>query len=531
MATEGWVRPKHGALELIARLNEMFGADHVDFQPCYEGVPRRRYLHHLARWGTRVQFRVHCNDVQTSLRGLLERVFFHWEVIDGVPMMVRPHRPDSDFVHQRLGQQRSDLLKLCGPVAPLTRAQFLAPLGGSKLARYTKAADSVEERPIERKDAFLDTFVKAEKLNVTAKEDPDPRVIQPRSARYCYAVGLYIKACEHPIYHGIDRMFGRRTVMKGLNADQRGRAFSRAWDEFVHPCAVGLDASRFDQHVSMSLLAFEHSIYNSMFHSPELKRLLKMQLVNTGHVRCPDGHIKYTVEGSRMSGDMNTSLGNVLLMCLMVRAYLTTKPFKIALLNDGDDCVLIMEAAHVGCLDDLPTWFAELGMVMKVEPPVYVLEEVEFCQAHPVRVSEGVWRMVRDPRIVMSKDLCVVRPVRDVGTWNRYRLAIGECGLALAGDVPIFCEFYNSLIQGAVVSDRSRRKMMKAPLETGMEYLARGMHRKYREPESVARVSFCLAFGIWPDLQVAIENVLRGKIPLWRNPDIVEHVANEFALL
>jgi hypothetical protein len=142
----------------------------------------------------------------------------------------------------------------------------------------------------------MQTFVKAEKLNVSAKSDPDPRVIQPRSSRYCYAVGLYIKAVEHMLYKAIDSLFGARTVMKGLNADQRGAAFHEAWNRFKDPVAVGLDASRFDQHVSTALLQLEHSIYLACFdNDEELERLLNMQLVNRGFVRCAEGSIRYVV--------------------------------------------------------------------------------------------------------------------------------------------------------------------------------------------------------------------------------------------
>ncbi len=518
-------------MQLISALNSAKGVDRVVYLPESLGPAKRRMLHHLAGLGSGVQYRVHCPDVKTAMRGLLERVFYHWEVVNGQRVMVRPHRPDPVLVGKLLGPSRSQLLRRAGTATPWTREQFLAPLSGSKLARYTVAADSVEALDIEKKDAYLQTFVKAEKLNVTAKSDPDPRVIQPRSARYCYAVGLYIKGCEHRIYKAIDRMFGQKTVMKGLNADQRGMAFHKVWSSFTDPVAIGLDASRFDQHVSRALLEFEHSVYNAMYNEPELARLLTMQLVNKGFVRAVDGTIKYTVEGSRMSGDMNTSLGNVLLMCLMVHAYLQDKPFRSALLNDGDDCVVIVERGDATALDDLPDWFLQLGMIMKVEPAVDVLEEIEFCQAHPIEVTPGVWRMVRDPRVVLSKDLCVVKPVRDEQTWKKFRRAIGECGLALAGDVPVFNQFYSALFRDTTLSKGAMKKFRKRSPETGMDYLALGMHPKFSEPTSCCRVSFAKAFGIWPDLQVAMEQEYANVVVTWREPQTVPHVFDIFELL
>jgi len=528
MVTEGWVRPKRDAEELIERLNVPNRPDRVVFSPNPAGPSRIRLLTHLVPWGTGVQYRVHCPDVKTAMRGLLERVFYHWEEVDGRQQMVRPHQPTQEIVDALLGRSRAELLRRTGHVTPWTRDQFLAPLGGSKLARYSDAADSVEADPVTERDAYLQTFVKAEKLNVTAKSDPDPRVIQPRNPRYCYAVGLYIKACEHMVYKAINRMFGRKTVMKGLNADERGAAFSRTWAEFVDPVAIGLDASRFDQHVSRVLLEFEHSVYNSIYHEPELARLLRMQLVNKGFVRAEDGTIKYTVEGSRMSGDMNTSLGNVLLMCLMCHAYLAGKPFKTALLNDGDDCVVMCERENVEAFADIPEWFRQLGMIMKVDRPVFVLEEVQFCQSQPVEVQPGCWRMVRDPNCVLSKDACVVKPVRDKTNFDFFRKAISDCGLALAGDVPVFCEYYTALGRSVNQTKRFNRRWRDRRPETGMDFLALRMPIKYQEPSVCARVSFSKAFGIWPDQQVAMEQEYRRAAAVWARPTIVSHVVERF---
>lgn len=534
------IRPKAGAQQLIEALER---PNHVWISSQAGGPLKERILHNLCSLGTGVQYRVHSPDIQTALRGLLERVFYHWEVrrvpvlvgpkhfvLRDEKVMVRPHRPSRTTVRNLLGEARRQLLRRTYSIAPLSREEFLAPLSGSKLARYSDAADSVEVSPIEPRDAYLQTFVKAEKLNISAKPDPDPRVIQPRNPRFNYAVGVYVKGAEHCLYQAINRMFGSLTVMKGLNADARGRAFKRSWDKYINPVAVGLDASRFDQHVSRTLLEFEHSIYNSMFREAELAKLLRMQLRNRGFVRASDGTIKYKVEGSRMSGDMNTSLGNVLLMCLFVWSYMNGKGIRYSLLNDGDDCVLMLERDHFHHLDDLPDWFKEIGMVMKVEDPVYELEAVEFCQSHPVEITPGNWRMIRDPRVTLSKDCYCVKPVRDVNTWNMMRYSISECGLALAGDVPVFNEFYSALGRGADLSKRSLRKLMNRGPETGMQFLAIGMHRKYQTPTTTCRVSFAKAFGIWPDEQVAMEEQYRIIQPVWCEPDNVLHTVDEFNL-
>lgn len=534
METDGWVRPKPGADDLIWDLNAERGWDHLDYHRSMQGPSKLRKLHHMVRWGTGVQYRVHCPDVQTAVRGLLERVFYHWETDDeGERHMVRPYRPEREVVFATLGPARNALLRHTWEVSPWTREQFLAPLSSSKLARYTEAADSFEAEPISPKDAYLQTFVKAEKLNVTAKSDPDPRVIQPRRPRFNYAVGRYTKAAEKMLYKAIDKLFGNSvpTVMKGLNADKRGAAFARAWGLFDNPVAVGLDASRFDEHVSRGMLEFEHSVYLAIFrHDRELAEYLNMQLRNKGFVRSEDGYVRYRIEGSRMSGDINTSEGNIILMCLMVYAYMFGKGFRYHLFNDGDDCVLIFERENLADLDDLPEWFAAMGMIMKVEEPVYELELVEFCQSHPIEVDPGVWRMVRDPRVTLSKDLAIVKPVRDEATWTRYRYAVGQCGLALAGDLPVLNHFYHSLQKDAVLSKRQRARMRRRGPETGMEYLALGMSPKFSEPSTCARISFAKAFDIWPDMQIAMEREYARRRAQYVVPKSTSYVVDIFHL-
>jgi hypothetical protein len=518
---------KPNAVELIEQLNAEESRNSVAVF-LEAGVTRIRRLVHLATYGLGVQYRVHCNDVQTALRGLLERVFFHWEEVDGVKVMTRPFRPSRSTVLDVLGVARAALLELVPAVMPLTRSQFLARLGGSKLVRYTKAADSVEQYPVTTEDSFVSTFVKAEKLNMSAKPDPDPRVIQPRGFRFLYSIGLYIKAIEPVIYRALDRLFGQRTVMKGRNADQRGSAIHKAWKRYVKPAAIGIDASRWDQHVSAALLWFEISVYWSIIACSWFKYLLRMLLHNVGFVRCPDGTIKYQVDGSRMSGDMNTALGNVLLMCLCIWSYLRGKSFHVSLINDGDDCVLICESEHVNQFSDLSEWFARLGFVMKVEKPVYVLEEIEFCQSRPVEVAPGVYRMVRDPRVTLDKDLCSVKPIFTRDDFDFHRSAVAQCGLSLAGDVPVYNEFYRGLLPDTI-SRRMQKRLKLRPLETGADYLSLGMHHEYvAEPWQGTRISFAKAFGIQPDEQVALERRYRSLRPTWREPTQVQTVLSVY---
>lgn len=501
-------------------------------QELAQGAAKVRYLYSLAPVGGGRTYRVHNADVHTALRGLLTRVLLRKVVIGGIPTLQPMQDPPRQLVRQLLIPSRNSLLSHVKPVDKMTFDQFIAPFGGSKKARYVEAYASLEVDPISKRDAYLSTFVKAEKLDFSVDDDPDPRIIQPRSPRYLVALGMYIRAIEPVLFKAINKLFGRKTVMKGLNADQRGMALSAAWNEFQRPVSKDFDAKRWDQTMSVPILEVEHSTYTSMIRERELEDLLRMQLHNTGFVRCADGECRYSVCGRRCSGDPNTACGNVTVMCLCMHSFIKTLPCKVALLNDGDDCILICEEEDQHHLDALPQFFQQLGITMKPGMSSDVLERVDFCQSRPVQVCLGRWRMVRDPRASLTKDSYSVKQINNETEWNYQRMAIAECGLALAGDLPVLGHYYSMLGRGVPVEkcDRLRLRYDRRQLETGFDFLARGLHHKFTEPSEIARESFALAFDIWPDLQRAMEAEYQRLTPSWGVNPIVDDVVNMFDL-
>jgi hypothetical protein len=297
-------------------------------------------------------------------------------------------------------------------------------------------------------------------------------------------------------------VFGGPVVVKGMNAQQRGRLISTKWSKFSHPVAVGLDAKRFDQHTSVQALRWEHSVYLKLYkNDPKLAMLLEWQLNNRGFGRCQDGDIFYRTVGSRMSGDMNTALGNVLIMCGLMWTYMRTLGIDYEFVNDGDDCILIVEQKHERRLDTLVPWFREMGYVMEREPSVTCLERINFCQSQPI--FDGTeYRMVRVPKSTLTKDLISFKSARCREEWESARLAIAQCGAALAGDMPVFWQFYSMLGSGL----EGRRPNWGNDLP-GMFFLSLGMETKCSPPSPETRLSFYLAFDITPDEQVALEEL------------------------
>jgi len=385
---------------------------------------------------------------------------------------------------------------------------------------YQRAMESLNIKGIKKKDSYIGVFVKFEKLRFKSDKTPVPRVISPRKPRYNLELGTYIRPIEKRIYTLIDKLFGSKTVMKGLNMEQRGEIIYKHFTSYQKCVAISLDASRFDQHVSVSALQWEHTMYKIFWpRNNHFRKLLKWQLLNRGFAVLPDGRVSYTVKGKRQSGDVTTSLGNILIMCSIVHALAKFLEIDLKLVNDGDDCTVFMEEHDALKFETaVKEWFLEFGFNVVVEARVYKVEHVSFCQAQPV-FDGSKYVMVRDPRTSIAKDCISLKPLDNDKITCRFAASIGLGGLSMVGGIPIVQEFYQSLVHSAdgakPLDDVSLRK-----------YTGRGvgMSRHYVEPCANARLSFYNAFGVPPDGQVAIEEVYRGSRIGKVGDDGVDHI-------
>lgn len=477
------------------------------------GFPKERRFVGLSGWRTQSIMGVHNHNLTNVLRGLVERVY----KVEGNNGLQTPPRP-VEGAFDRLSNFRQRLLRKIH-CRMWSYDELLLSYTGAKKLRMQEAIESLSVRGVQRTDAVLRTFVKAEKINFTSKPDPAPRVIQPRDPRYNAAVGRYLKAVEHPVYAAIAEVWGGPTVMKGYNASEVAANIVDAWGQFRVPVAIGLDASRFDQHVSAAALRWEHTVYNAIFRSRELQRLLEWQIDNRGKAYTPDGVVSYRVEGCRMSGDMNTALGNCLIMCGLVWEMCNERKIRARLINNGDDCVLICEKSDLQRLPNIKKWFLEFGFNMKQEPTVDILEKIEFCQMHPV-YDGNAWVMCRSPNTGLMKDLTNIRPQMredgsiDTDAFARWCGAVGTAGLSLAAGIPIFDAHYKAMLRFGAKGGRGRVAGF-GDNSTGFEWLCQRMDRHAESISDSARVSFWRAFGITPGMQVAVEEHIRS-VTSWR---------------
>jgi len=474
--------------------------NHPDLKVVYTGgLCRPRNTYCFTRLSSEVDYAVYDVDIHTLERAVKERVFFVCK--DGV--YSPPPRPDPSYFAQQLIGIKQFLKHHATYTTPLRAHEFAESYQGRRRTVYIKAAHDNHVLGFDDRSATIRAFVKAEKYNFSAKKDPVPRIIQPRDPRYLVETGRYIKPIEKKIYNIIDLAFGERTVFKGLNMRDRGSHMYQQWSKYSDPVAIGLDASRFDQHVSNCALEWEHSVYQMFYPGDDFfKHLMKLQRSNKCVGSTRDGYLKYRTPHNRMSGDSNTSLGNVLLMCSFVHSYKLYLGIEFSLCNDGDDCVLICERGDEQRIrETVEDYFLGLGFTMTVEPTVDVFEQIEFCQAHPVFDQYGGYTMVRDPRISLSKDAVSLKPLNHPHTTRMWMAAVGLGGTALTSGMPVLQAYYDYFVRHS----EGARPMSDPTLEGGFFRLGAGMLRKRTPVSAETRCSFWLAFDIPPESQLVLE--------------------------
>lgn len=439
---------------------------------------------------------------QTLERAVKERVFR----VKSQTGFTETPKPSAGYFQSKLGGFRLALRRFLPKTAPWSHREFVDSYRGRKKEIYEQALVDLYTgyNDIERESA-VEVFIKNEKTDRSTKADPVPRVISPRRPLYNLRVGRYLKKIEHPVFKSIGRLFGHPTVMKGYNISETARLLREKWDMLNDPVAVGIDASRFDQHVSMEALEFEHSVYMDTFARKKdrhkLAGLLKWQLENRCTGYTPDGLLKYTTQGTRMSGDMNTSLGNCVLMCGMVWTYLQEKKVVGHLANNGDDCVVFMERKDLNRFSDgLNAWFLKLGFNMVVEPAVAEFGELEFCQTKPIYDGSS-WVMCRNPRTAIAKDSVMLSPYQSIGKFLGWLDAVGTGGLSMTGGLPVFQSFYSMYIRSGM-----RRHIPDELLSWNMlQHRKHGAVRERAVVSDQARLSFWVSYDMEPDVQIELE--------------------------
>jgi hypothetical protein len=185
------------------------------------------------------------------------------------------------------------------------------------------------------------------------------------------------------------------------------------------------------------------------------------------------------------------------------------------LVDDGDDCLVILPSDQLHKLDNVPGWFRTLGFRMKVEEPVYEVEHIQFCQSHPVYDGQQ-YRMIRDFPSACRKDAISIKPLNGEDVYLGHLQAIGDCGMSLCSGIPVYQSIYKSWRTG-------HDPLIDPSLESGMYYLSLGMECKESAVTLESRISFWRAFGVTPDEQEALEQYFSEQNVTYTDPIDANH--------
>lgn len=381
-----------------------------------------------------------------------------------------------------------------------SRAKIVGLYSGAKRRQFDMAMASLETKPIEHKDSTVSMFLKDDKYAEGALKAP--RCIQYRSKRYCLELGRYLHPIEHATYQLRD-WTGSRIIAKSRNSFDRARDLLRKAEQFDDPAFVLLDHSKWDAHCLPELLKVEHYFYQSIFPSRKLARLLKWQLDNVGYTK---HGTKYRTPGTRMSGDMNTGLGNSVLNYALLEEWLVRSLVRGSVYVDGDDSVIVVERADVARLlsgfGGAPAHFAKYGMDTNNIKVADEFSQCEFCQCKPVFDGDR-WRMVRDPERIKLRTMWTTRKYTAEATRSLI-YSVGMCEAVSNSGMPVGQALGLAMMSygGNLLAnfDRSFTLKLEGP-------------QKFSEPTPQARDSYADAWGVSVEGQLELEARLSLFVP------------------
>lgn len=315
-------------------------------------------------------------------------------------------------------------------VPPVGYYDIINNYSGAKRNAYLRAYDNIKTFNYLKSWAVINMFVKPDKYPTDACYDKAPRAIQFRRPMFNLIVARYLQPIEHWFYSQ-QSPNGFRFSAKGLNNVDRAILLRDIADTYQNPCFLLLDHSCFDSSITVEHLKSCHKFYSKLNRSARLQKVLRCQLRNHGFSK---HGIEYVVEGTRMSGDYDTALGNTYVNYCVLRSWLKLNDVRGDIILDGDDSIVVIEARNKHRLDF--EHFSKCGFTTKLEV-VYSLNEVEFCQAKYLPTEPP--RFARNPLRALSRYNVSVRCFHGSG-WYRYLAGVGLGEMAVSVGVPILHE-------------------------------------------------------------------------------------------
>lgn len=266
-------------------------------------------------------------------------------------------------------------------------------------------------------------FTKIEKMSTSKYKAP--RMIQGRHPTFNIFYGRYLKPLEKLITKtdkSSSRFFGKGSY------DILGEKIYRLSKRYRYYTEG--DHETFDSHVTPEQLRVTHTFYNACYNSPELRALSKRTIKNFCFGR---NGVNYVVNGTRMSGDVDTGFGNSLINYAILKEVLSIMGIKGEALINGDDFILFTnEPIDITKFTQLLLTF---NMVTQMKPSTTNIHTVEFCRCKMVTNSAGDHTMLMDGDRLNS--LFGMTYTTEPKLYHKFLLEVAQCNAYLNANNPL----------------------------------------------------------------------------------------------
>lgn len=330
-----------------------------------------------------------------------------------------------------------------------------------------------------------------------------PRAIQYRNTTFALEQGRFTKPIEKWFYHILDDVdtliVGKSdpfTIAQHLHAKSA---------KYKNPCFLMLDASKFDSCVDIKwlklTLGFYKRLYPKRYHRT-LDWLWTKTYINVGKTR---HGLRYKTWGTRMSGDMDTGLGNSIIMYLMLKSYLKQIDVRGSIMVNGDDSLVVIEQSDVGKAKDI-SCFKRFGFNMKFDIS-YSIHQAEFCQSRLFYSDCGPMMALNPQRAIDRAGWTTMKYSKSNA--RAYINTIGRCNRAAHWGQPILYKLAIKMIEEA---STNKEVWLRPYWEEYKQMLGRWWRMGEPAISLESRLSFAEAWNIEVPTQLDLEKRLKVGI-------------------
>ena len=330
-------------------------------------------------------------------------------------------------------------------------------------------------------------------------EFKDPRTINSRVDNYKVFAGPWISAIEN------DFTSRCKSFVKGMTPQERADvAFARVRGATL---MFNTDFSRYESQMTSEIIRdIECQLYRRYGMPEEL--LAPLYGVN----QCSMTGCSYHVRGTRMSGDMNTSIGNGFVNLMVNKFVAQTNGAKIKGVVEGDDGLF-------ACYGPMPTPddYAQLGFKITVDA-IDDIAQGDFCSAKIFELPNGkVWAM-QDPRRVLLRAGWSFNCPYKASDAFRHELMVAKA-MSIAANCP-HCPLISAYCSKYTGTARYSSNEFRTIDDIEYWYERTFSHTEILYPEPIHRQIFANVYGMSVAKQLELEKYVSENDDL-DHPDLI----------